>query len=55
MYVPEHAVCHVWVALYVKASLIEFIFRKRILLEFSHPPDTSTIIFVTLSEVVETG
>lgn len=39
----------------MKASPTEFIFRQRILLEFSHPPDTSMIIFVTLSELVETG
>lgn len=39
----------------MKASLVEFIFRKRILLDFSHAPDTSTIIFVSLFELVETG
>lgn len=39
----------------VKALLIELIFRKRILLEFSHSPDTWTIISVTLSRLVEMG
>jgi len=39
----------------MKASPIGFIFRKAILLEFSHRPDTPTTIFVTLSEHVETG
>lgn len=39
----------------MRASLIEFTFRKRILLKFSYSPGSSTIIFVSLSELVETG